>query len=224
MKYNGYIFVGFKKMADFQKYGITTDSFRIIDYFSSINIADSNFEIFAEKSTNENEKNHLMFIQQLITKCQNTVLVIVDMYDFSTDENVFATIYETCWETDVDLRILQSPWFNIGFLKKNNVSCSAAVSMIKEFYTYNRFKVESIKSAQNQVRKIHLSGTSHNKGCKLMTKKGIAAKSSIVQLSRDFSGHLTDEEVIKEIGVSRNSYYKYKREIRSELQKMQIKK
>lgn len=118
MKYNGYIFVGFKKMADFQKYGITTDSFRIIDYFSSINIADSNFEIFAEKSTNENEKNHLMFIQQLITKCQNTVLVIVDMYDFSTDENVFATIYETCWETDVDLRILQSPWFNIGFLKK----------------------------------------------------------------------------------------------------------
>lgn len=224
MNYFGYIYVGFKKMAEFKKFGMTTDSFRIIDYFSATNIEQPDFEIFAEKSTNANEQTHLDFIQQLINKCQNAVLVIVNMFDFSTDETTFATIYESCWKTNVSLRILDTPWFSIDFLKKNDVSCSAALSMIYEFYKHDRYKNESIKSAQLQIRKVHLSAVSHNRGRRLTTKKEIASKSEIIQLSRDFNGHLADDEVIKEIGISRNTFYKYKREIRSELQKMQIDK
>ena len=55
------------------------------------------------------------------------------------------------------------------------------------------------------------------KGAKLTTKKSIAAKEIIKKHSKDFNGTLTDEEVIKLAQISRNSFYKYKREIREEM-------
>lgn len=51
------------------------------------------------------------------------------------------------------------------------------------------------------------------KGRKLITKKSIEKKELIKKYSKDFQGTLNDIEVIKLIGISRNSYYKYKREI-----------
>lgn len=54
------------------------------------------------------------------------------------------------------------------------------------------------------------------KGTKLTTKKSIAAKEIIKKHSKDFGGTLADEEVMKLAGVSRNSFYKYKREIKEE--------
>jgi len=55
------------------------------------------------------------------------------------------------------------------------------------------------------------------KGSKLTTKKSIAAKETIRKYSKDFGGTLEDPDVIKLIGCSRNSYYKYKREAREEV-------
>ena len=50
-------------------------------------------------------------------------------------------------------------------------------------------------------------------GTKLTTKKSIVAKEQIQKYSKDFQGTLKDVEVIKLIGVTRNSYYKYKKEL-----------
>ncbi len=49
-------------------------------------------------------------------------------------------------------------------------------------------------------------------GNKLHIKKETAAKEKIRKYSRDFDGSLPDTEVMKLVGVSRNTYYKYKRE------------
>ena len=51
-------------------------------------------------------------------------------------------------------------------------------------------------------------------GAKLITKKSIEAKKQIVRYSKDFEGTLGDVECMKLIGISRGSYYKYKRELR----------
>ena len=51
------------------------------------------------------------------------------------------------------------------------------------------------------------------KGRKLITKKSIWAKEQILKYSKEFQGTLNDKECIKLIGISRGSYYKYKREI-----------
>ena len=51
------------------------------------------------------------------------------------------------------------------------------------------------------------------KGTKLITKKSIAAKEGIRKYSKDFDGTLKDTEVMKLIGISNNTYYKYKKEL-----------
>lgn len=53
-------------------------------------------------------------------------------------------------------------------------------------------------------------------GSKLNVKKATAAKETIRKYSKDFAGTLDDTDVIKLAGVSRNSYYKYKAELRAE--------
>lgn len=53
-------------------------------------------------------------------------------------------------------------------------------------------------------------------GSKLNVKKAAVAKETIRKYSKDFAGTLDDTDVIKLAGVSRNSYYKYKAELRAE--------
>jgi DNA invertase Pin-like site-specific DNA recombinase len=54
------------------------------------------------------------------------------------------------------------------------------------------------------------------KGSTYQTKKSLAAKEVIRKHSKDFGGSLTDVEVIKLAGISKNSYYKYKKELLEE--------
>ena len=51
-------------------------------------------------------------------------------------------------------------------------------------------------------------------GVKLTTKKSIAAKKEILKHSKDFSGTLSDIDTMKLVGLSRNTYYKYKKELK----------
>ncbi len=52
-------------------------------------------------------------------------------------------------------------------------------------------------------------------GAKLTIKKEAPAKEKIRKYSRDFAGTLSDSECIQLIGISRNTYYKYKKEIKN---------
>ena len=56
------------------------------------------------------------------------------------------------------------------------------------------------------------------KGAKLTTKKSITAKEKIKEYSKAFNGTLKDEDVIKLVGITRVTYYKYKKELKEELQ------
>ena len=48
-------------------------------------------------------------------------------------------------------------------------------------------------------------------------KKADPAKAEILKKSRDFQGTLTDADMMKLLGLARNTYYKYKKELRTEL-------
>ncbi len=52
-------------------------------------------------------------------------------------------------------------------------------------------------------------------GNKLKVKKEAPAKEKIIKYSKDFEGSLNDVECIKLVGVSRNTYYKYKNELKN---------
>ncbi len=68
---------------------------------------------------------------------------------------------------------------------------------------------EGILTARLDGKQIGLT-----KGTKLTTKKEKEAKPLIIKYSKDFDGTLADKEVIKLVGISRNSYYLYKRELK----------
>lgn len=53
-------------------------------------------------------------------------------------------------------------------------------------------------------------------GAKLTTKKSIAAKEIIMKHSKDFNGSLSDQECMKLTELARNTFYKYKRELKEE--------
>ncbi len=71
---------------------------------------------------------------------------------------------------------------------------------------------EGIETARKNGKQI-----GQKEGTKLKIKKKAPAMEQIKKLSRDFYGTNTDAEVIKIIGISRNTYYKYKRELAEEL-------
>ena len=71
---------------------------------------------------------------------------------------------------------------------------------------------QGIREAKKQGK--HIGGVL---GIKVITKKSIACKAIIRKHSKDFGGSLEDPDVIRLCGCNRNSYYKYKREIKSEI-------
>lgn len=54
------------------------------------------------------------------------------------------------------------------------------------------------------------------KGTKLTTKKSIEAKEEIKAKSKDFNGTISDADLMKILGLARNTFYKYKRELKEE--------
>ncbi len=53
------------------------------------------------------------------------------------------------------------------------------------------------------------------KGATYETQKARAAKDIIRRHNKSFGGSLTDDETMRQAGISRKSFYKYKRELRS---------
>lgn len=64
--------------------------------------------------------------------------------------------------------------------------------------------------------KLHGKRIGTPKGSKLITKKSITSKKRIRELSKAFGGVLNDDDVRKICGISRNTFYKYKRELKME--------
>lgn len=83
----------------------------------------------------------------------------------------------------------------------------------KEVDDLHQRTAEGIETARRNGKQIGRAA-----GSVITTKKSKAAKEVIFKLSRDFLGTLQDADVIKLAGISRNSFYKYKRELVQELQ------
>lgn len=80
----------------------------------------------------------------------------------------------------------------------------------KEVQDLHKRTAEGIETARLNGKQI-----GRIKGKKYTSKKEVAAKEIILKNSKDFGGSNSDPEVIKIAGVSRNSYYKYKAELKA---------
>lgn len=81
----------------------------------------------------------------------------------------------------------------------------------KEVMDLHQRTKEGIETARLNGKQI-----GHKPGTKLTTKKSVESKKVILRHAKDFGGTLSDIEVMKLTGLARNTYYKYKRELRDE--------
>lgn len=79
----------------------------------------------------------------------------------------------------------------------------------KEVFDLHQRTKEGIETARLNGRQI-----GQPKGATYETRKAKAAKEIICKHNKSFGGSLTDVETMKQAGISRKSFYKYKREIR----------
>ena len=100
----------------------------------------------------------------------------------------------------------------------NNFLMALAEEQIKAAFDQSEKEVLDLHSRISQgLREAKKNGSQIGlpKGTSLTTKKSLQCKTIIQKHSKDFGGTLEDPDVIKICGCSRNSYYKYKREIKS---------
>lgn len=150
-------------------------------------------------------------------------------------------LYEELFNQGIELIFIKEPHINTSTYKKaltggieltgttvdlilegvNKYLMALAKEQIKLAFEQAEKEVQDLRQRTKEgIETARLNGKQIGqvKGTKLTTKKSIIAKEQIKKYSKDFNGTLKDTEVMKLIGVARNSYYKYKKELTQELQ------
>jgi len=103
----------------------------------------------------------------------------------------------------------------------NNYFRALAAKQIRIAFDQSEKEVKDLQQRTKEgIETARLNGKQIGgvKGKKLTTKKSIEAKDIIRKHSISFGGSLSDEELQTQAKISRNTLYKYKREIRAELE------
>lgn len=110
-------------------------------------------------------------------------------------------------------------------LARNQVKIAFETAQ-KEVDEKRRCVSEGIKEVQKQNEKYLVNGEfdkivqiGQKKGSILNVKKKEPIKREILKKSKDFEGSYTDKDLIKVLGIARNTYYKYKKEVFEETMK-----
>ena len=108
---------------------------------------------------------------------------------------------------------------NVDFILKgiNEYLMALAKEQIKLAFEQSEKEVEDLHQRTREgIETARLQGKQigRQKDAKVVTKKSVAAKEAILKYAKDFGGSMPDVDVMKFTGLARNTYYKYKRELK----------
>ena len=155
----------------------------------------------------------------------------------SADEGF--SLYEELYNKGIELVFIKEPHINTATYKQalqNNVALTGtnvdfilegvnkylmalAKEQIRLAFEQSEKEVEDLHQRTKEgIETARLNGKQigQKQGAKLVTKKSIKAKELIQKHSKDFDGTLSDVDCMKLIGLARNTYYKYKGEMKAE--------
>ena len=141
---------------------------------------------------------HLVFIKE--------PYINTDMYRDACNRKIEMTGEEV---TDVLIEAMNQV---IMILAKKQIQLAFSTAQAEIDYLHQR--------TSEGVRKAQLNGKNVGRqaGSTVITKKSIYAKNLILKHSISFGGSLTDAEVIKLINIGRNTYYRYKKQLKNTAQ------
>lgn len=178
-------------------------------------------------------------LEKILDKVQAGDMIIFDSVSrMSRDAEEGFCLYEELFHRDISLVFLKEPHINTETYKRavmNQINMTGdKIDLILE--GVNQYLMElareqiriAFEQAEKEVSDLHqrtkegietarLNGRQigQRKGTTYETRKAKAAKDIILRHNKSFGGSLTDEETMKQAGISRKSFYKYKRELRS---------
>ena len=192
-------------------------------------------EVYTRTTLNRKEWQKLFAVAK-----KDDVIVFDSVSRMSGNAEEGFNAYEELYNRGVKLVFLKEPHINTDTYKKaieNNIEMtgsnidyilegvnkylmSLAKEQIRLAFEQSQKEVDDLHQRTKEgIETARLNGKQigQKKGVKLVTKKGEMAKDIILKHSVDFNGTLKDEEVILLAKISRNSYYKYKRELRENI-------
>ena len=192
-------------------------------------------EVYSGKTMQRREWERL-----LARVCKGHTIVFDSVSRMSRDAEEGFAVYKDLYNKGIELVFLKEPHINTATYKKaldvNLTKTGTTVDYIlegvekylmalaeeqiklafeqseKEVKDLQQRTREGIETARINGKRIGLES-----GTKLTTKKSKAAKEIIRTHSKSFGGSLSDAEVMKLAEISRNSFYKYKRELKLEV-------
>lgn len=180
--------------------------------------------------------------QKLFNKVKSGDTIVFDSVSrMSGNANDGFAAYEELYNRGVALVFMKEPHINTDTYKQaleNNVKLTGsnvdyilegvnkylmalAKEQIRLAFEQSEKEVEDLHQRTREgIETARLNGKQigQRPGAKLTTKKSIAAKETIMKHSKDFNGSLNDLEVMQLTGLARNTFYKYKRELRETAQ------
>ncbi|MCI7136780.1 MAG: recombinase family protein [Candidatus Limivicinus sp.] len=189
-------------------------------------------EAYTGTTTDRKEWNKLFSIAK-----SKDVIIFDSVSRMSRNAEEGFKAYEELYKRGVELVFLKEPQINTSTYRR---ALEAAIPMTGSKVDFilegvNKFLMELAKEqiilafqqAEKEVADLHqrtkeglvtakLNGkrVGTEKGRKLTTKKGEKVKEAILKYSKDFNGTLDDVEVMKLVEVAKNTYYKYKKELK----------
>lgn len=144
--------------------------------------------------------------------------------------------YEELYQRGVNLVFLKEPHINTDTYKKalesniqltgsnvdfilegiNKYLMALAKEQIKLAFEQSEKEVLDLRQRTKEgIMTARLNGKQigQAKGSTFVTKKSVQMKSKIVKMAKDFDGNMQDKEVFEILGLSKNTYYKYKKEL-----------
>lgn len=190
------------------------------------------------KTDGRKEWNKLYKLVKQEADKKNIIIVFDSVSRMSRNADEGFNLYEELFTLGISLVFLKEPHINTDTYKnaistKVQMTGTNADILLKAINEYlmtlakEQIRI-AFEQAEKEVLDLHqrtsegmktakLNGKQIGRiqGKKYATKKEVAAKEIILKNSKDFNGANTDAEVIKIAGISRNSFYKYKAELKA---------
>ena len=219
---------------------VSTDIQNIDRQIRNILAVDASAKIYQEIFTGTKTTGRREF-QKLLNKVQSGDTIIFDSVSrMSRNAAEGFELYKKLFDDGVNLVFINEPYINTDVYKATrdalvpmtNTDVDLILAGVNQYLMKLAEKQVELAFEQAQKERDDLSERTRQglqtaklngkqlgraKGTVVVTKKSDESKKKILKYSKAFGGDLSDKDLIKLLGIDKNTYYKYKKELKSKM-------
>lgn len=219
---------------------VSTDKQNIDRQIRNILAVDASAKIYQEVFTGTKTTGRHEF-QKLLNKVQSGDTIIFDSVSrMSRNAAEGFELYKKLFDDGVNLVFINEPYINTDVYKATrdalvpmtNTDVDLILTGVNQYLMKLAEKQVELAFEQAQKERDDLSERTKQglqtaklngkqlgraKGTVVVTKKSDESKKKILKYSKTFGGDLSDKDLIKLLGIDKNTYYKYKKELKRQM-------